>query len=56
MTSYVFDMVEKTVGKGENTQHFLLYLQCFQKAFFFFKLKSGKCGKELIILQRDFWI
>ena len=30
----VFDSVENIVGKGENAgyQHFLLFLQCFQKA------------------------
>ena len=32
----VFDRVENIVGKGENAgyQHFLLFLQCFQKATF----------------------
>ena len=31
-----FDRVENIVGKGENAgyQHFLLFPQCFQKAFF----------------------
>ena len=31
MTISLFDRVENTVGKGENTgyQHFLLFLQCF---------------------------
>ena len=31
---YVFDMAENIVGKGENAglQHFLLFLQCFQKS------------------------
>ena len=31
---FVFDSVQKTVGKGENTgdQHFLLFPLCFQKA------------------------
>ena len=33
---FVFDTVENTVGKGENTgyQHFLLFAQCFKKASF----------------------
>ena len=32
----VFDRVENIVEKGENAgyQHFLLFLQCFQKASF----------------------
>ena len=32
----VFDRVENIVGKGENAgyQHFLLFLQCFQKVYF----------------------
>ena len=31
---FVFEKVENTMGKGENAgyQHFLLFLQCFQKA------------------------
>ena len=31
---FLFDRVENIVGKGENAgyQHFLLFLQCFQKA------------------------
>ena len=35
MMIFVFDVVENTVGKGENAdyQHFLLYPQYFQKAF-----------------------
>ena len=33
MSIFVFDRVEKIVGKGENTgtQHFLFFLQYFQK-------------------------
>ena len=36
MITSVFDMVENTVGKGENAgyQHFLLFPQCVRKAFF----------------------
>ena len=36
MMIFVFDKVEITVGKGENAgyQHFLLFTQCFQKAFY----------------------
>ena len=39
----VFDTVENIVGKGENAgyQHFLLFLQCFQKASVFGSLKVG---------------
>ena len=39
----VFDRVENIVEKGENAgyQHFLLFLQCFQKAFFSRSLKVG---------------
>ena len=34
--TFVFHRVEKVVGKGENAgyQHFLLFPQCFQKAFY----------------------
>ena len=33
MMIYLFDRVDNTVGKGENTgyQYFLLFLQCFRK-------------------------
>ena len=33
---FVLGRAENIVGKGENAgyQHFLLFLQCFQKAFF----------------------
>ena len=36
MMQFSSDRVENTVGKGENAgyQHFLLFLQCFQKASF----------------------
>ena len=32
----LFDKVENTMGKGENAgyQHFLLFPQCFQEAYF----------------------
>ena len=35
MANFVFDRVENIAGKGENAgyQHFLLFPQCFQKAF-----------------------
>ena len=38
----VFDRVENIVGKGENAgyQHFLLFLQCFEKASFPYMLKG----------------
>ena len=34
MEWFFFDKIENMVGKGENAgyQHFLLFLQCFQKA------------------------
>ena len=37
----VFERVENIAGKGENAgfQHFLLFPQCFQKAFH----KTGDC-------------
>ena len=36
MEEFVLDGVENTVGKGEHPgyQHFLLFLLCFQRAFF----------------------
>ena len=43
MMIYVFDRVESILGKGENAsyQHFLLFPQCFQKAFYLGSLKVG---------------
>ena len=40
---FVFDRVENIAGKGENAgyQHFLLFLQCFQKALSSGSLKVG---------------
>ena len=40
---FVSGRVENVVGKGENAgyQHFLLFLQCFQKAFYSGSLKVG---------------
>ena len=40
---FVFDRVENIVGKGQNAgyQHFLLFPQCFQKAFYSRLLKVG---------------
>ena len=37
----IFDWIENIVGKGENAgyQHFLLFPQCFLKAYFFGSLK-----------------
>ena len=46
MVIFLFDRVENIVGKGENAvlQYFLLFQQCFQKAFSrFVKL----CGEGL---------
>ena len=49
MTISLFDRVENTVGKEENTgyQYFLLFPQCFPKPTSFGSLNSGLCGKEL---------
>ena len=43
MTICVFDREQNTVGKGENAgyQHFLLFLQCFQKPSSLGLLKVG---------------
>ena len=40
---FAFGRVENIVGKGENAgyQHFLLFPQCFQKAFLLGSLKVG---------------
>ena len=40
---FILERVENIVGKGENAghQHFLLFPQCFQKAFFTGSLKVG---------------
>ena len=47
-------MVENIVGKGENAgyQHFLLFLQCFQKLSFsgLLKVRIKLCGKGVIYL------
>ena len=43
MMTIVFDRVENIVGRGENAgfQHFLLFPQCFQKAFYSESLEIG---------------
>ena len=39
--NFVLGKVENLVGKGENDyQHFLLFLQCFQKLSFLMVIKS----------------
>ena len=45
----VFDRVENIVGKGENAgyQHFLLFLQCFQKPSVSGSLKARLFDEEL---------
>ena len=50
--SLVFKRAKNIVGKGENAgyQDFLLFPQCFQKAFYSGLLKVGICGKELTLL------
>ena len=44
----VYGRVENIVGKGENAgyQHFLLFLQCFQKSFLLGVLKSQNCAVD----------
>ena len=46
---FSFKRVEKNAGKRENVgyQHFLLFLQCFQKAFFTELLKVGTMRKKV---------
>ena len=43
MMIFVFDKAENIVEKGENAgnQHFLLFPQCFQRAFYPGSLKVG---------------
>ena len=43
MAKIVMDKTENTVGKEENAgyQHFLVFPQCFQKAFSLGSLKVG---------------
>ena len=45
-----YDWVENVVEKGENAgdQHFLLFLQCFQRPSSSRSKKTGLCGKGLI--------
>ena len=42
---FVFGRIENIMGKGENAgyQHFLLFLQCLPKAFFFRVVKGRDC-------------
>ena len=49
MMIFIFDRLKYIVGKKENAgyQHFLLFLQCFQKLFLQGNENSGLCGKEL---------
>ena len=48
----VLKRVENIVGKGENAdyQHFLLFLQCFQKASFQGPLKVGIVWEKVKIV------
>ena len=49
MFIFIFDMVENIVEKGENAgcQHFLVFLQCFQKIFYLRVVKYRDCvGKS----------
>ena len=45
MAKFVFDRVEKIVGKGENAgyQHFVLFPHCFQQPSSFRVHKLGDC-------------
>ena len=54
----VFFKVENIVGKGENAryQHFLPFPAVFSKTFFYRVVKSGLCGKELIVLEMTEYI
>ena len=55
---FVFDRVENIVGKGENAgyQHFLLFLQCFPKAFYWYsgslKVSSVWSVKSFMIISQ----
>ena len=55
MIIILYDRVENIVGKGENAgyQHFLLFPQCFQKAYSQGCKTSGLCGKELKEFQES---
>ena len=52
---FVFDRFRNIVRKGENAgyQHFLLFLQCFQKGLYRESLKVGIVGKELTLSQTN---
>ena len=54
----VFDRVENIVGKGENDgyQHFLLFPQCFEKAFFPDISKGVIVWEQVIIVKINFVI
>ena len=53
MMIFVFDRVENIVGKGENAgyQHFLLFPQCFQEAFYSGVLKVGIVWERVKLLH-----
>ena len=53
MMIFVFDTIENIVGKGENAgnQHFLLFPQCFQKAFYSGSLEVGIAWKRVIYIS-----
>ena len=52
MVQFFFDSVENFVGKGENAgnQHFLLFQQCFHRAFFKGSLKGGIVGYRVNLM------
>ena len=57
MSVSVYYSVENIMGKGENAgyKHFLLFLQCFQKASSMGGKLYGLCGKEVKTLPENFW-
>ena len=55
---FVLGRIENIVGKEENAgyQHFLLFLQCFQKAYFPESLKVRTVWQrvKVLITEKDF--
>ena len=54
MQKFVPDKTENIEGKEENAgyQHFLLFSQCFKKAYSLGSLKPGLCGKGITLYYR----
>ena len=55
--NFVLGRVENIVGKGENAgyQHFLLFPQCFQKAYFLRLFKVGIVWERVKALENIIW-